>query len=61
MNLPKEMIIFLHLKNVFSESKLDEKVVVAKIATTTPHGAIVGKTQTTDTQFYNLDAIFLYT
>ena len=50
-----------HLKNIFSEGELDEKVVVAKIATTTPHGAIVGKTQTTDTQFYNLDAIFLYT
>lgn len=46
-----------HLKNIFSEGELDEKVVVAKIATTTPHGAIVGKTQTTDTQFYNLDAI----
>ena len=46
-----------HLKNIFSEGELDEKVVVAKIATTTPHGAIVGKTQTPDTQFYNLDAI----
>ena len=46
-----------HLKNIFSEGELDEKVVVAKITTTTPHGAIVGKTQTTDTQFYNLDAI----
>ncbi len=46
-----------HLRNIFSEGELDEKVVVAKIATTTPHGAIVGKMQTTDTQFYNLDAI----
>lgn len=46
-----------HLKNIFSEGELDEKVVVAKIATTTPHGAIPDKTQTTDTQFYNLDAI----
>ena len=46
-----------HLKNIFREGELDEKVVVAKIATTTPHGAIVGKTQTTDSQFYNLDAI----
>ncbi len=46
-----------HLKNIFSEGELDEKVVVAIFATTTPHGAIVGKTQTTDTQFYNLDAI----
>lgn len=46
-----------HLKNIFSEEELDEKVVVAKIATTTQHGAIVGKTQTKDTNYYNLDAI----
>ncbi|MBP3303205.1 MAG: virulence RhuM family protein [Opitutales bacterium] len=32
-------------------------MVVAKIATTTQHGAIEGKTQSTLTQFYNLDAI----
>ena len=35
-----------HLKNIFNEGELDEKVVVAKIATTTQHGAIEGKTQT---------------
>ena len=46
-----------HLKNIFSEGELSENVVVAKIATTTPHGAIPDKTQTTDSQFYNLDAI----
>lgn len=46
-----------HLKNIFLEGELDEKVVVAKTATTTPHGAIAGKTQTTESQFYNLDAI----
>lgn len=46
-----------HLKNIFIEGELSEEVVVAKIATTTPHGAIEGKTQTIDTQFYNLDAI----
>ena len=46
-----------HLKNIFSEQELDEKVVVAKIATTTRHGAIEGKMQTNDTNFYNLDAI----
>ena len=34
-----------HLKNIFNEGELDEKVVVAKIATTTQHGAIEGKTQ----------------
>lgn len=46
-----------HLKNVFDEGELDEKVVIAKIATTTQHGAIEGKTQTKDVNYYNLDAI----
>lgn len=46
-----------HLKNIFNEGELNEKVVVAKIATTTQHGAIEGKTQSKETQFYNLDAI----
>ena len=46
-----------HLKNIFAEGELQEEVVVAKFATTTPLGAIEGKTQTKDTQFYNLDAI----
>jgi hypothetical protein len=32
-----------HLKNIFQEGELDEKVVVAEIATTTQHGAIAGK------------------
>ena len=46
-----------HLKNIFDTAELDEKVVVAKIATTTHHGALEGKTQTSETNFYNLDAI----
>lgn len=46
-----------HLKNIFEEGELDEKVVVAEIATTTQHGAMEGKTQTKDVRFYNLDAI----
>ena len=46
-----------HLKNIFASGELDEKVVVAKSATTTLHGAISGKTQSIDTNFYNLDAI----
>lgn len=46
-----------HLKNIFNEGELDEKVVVAKIATTTPHGAMIDKTQTKASQFYSLDAI----
>lgn len=46
-----------HLKNIFDEGELDEKVVISKMETTTPHGAIVGKTQNKLTNFYNLDAI----
>lgn len=33
-----------HLKKIFESDELDEKVVVAKIATTSPHGEITGKT-----------------
>ena len=46
-----------HLNNVFSEGELEKNMVVAKFATTTQHGAIKGKTQTTPTEFYNLDVI----
>ncbi|MCM1026032.1 MAG: virulence RhuM family protein [Roseburia sp.] len=46
-----------HLKNIFEDGELDEKVVVSKMEITTPHGAIKGKTQAKETQFYNLDAI----
>ena len=41
-----------HLKNIFAEGELDERVVVAKFATTTPHGAIAGKTQEHSVNFY---------
>ena len=46
-----------HLSKIFESGELDEKVVVAKIATTTQHGAIEGKTQNSATNYYNLDAI----
>lgn len=46
-----------HLKKIFESGELDEKVVVAKIATTSSHGAIPGKTQDNKTMIYNLDAI----
>lgn len=46
-----------HLKNIFNEGELDESVVISILETTTQHGAIEGKTQTQETQFYNLDAI----
>ena len=46
-----------HIRNLFNEGELDKKVVVRKFRTTTRHGAIEGKTQTKDVQFYNLDVI----
>ena len=46
-----------HLKNIFEEGELDEKVVVSKMEPTTHHGALDDKTQTRETNFYNLDAI----
>ena len=46
-----------HLKNIFEESELDEKVVVSIMEITTQHGAIADKTQKKQTQCYNLDAI----
>lgn len=46
-----------HLKNIFLEGELVEEVVVAKIATTTRHGAIADKMQQKDVNYYNLDAI----
>ena len=46
-----------HLKNIFSSGELEEVLVCANFAHTTQHGAMDGKTQTKETQFYNLDAI----
>lgn len=50
-------VITKHLRNIFKEEELDEKVVSAFFAHTTLHGAIEGKTQTKNVKFYNLDAI----
>ena len=46
-----------HLKKIFDEGELDEKVVISKMEITTAHGAMPDKTQTKETSFYNLDAI----
>jgi hypothetical protein len=46
-----------HIKNIFEEGELDEKVVVRKFRITTQHGAIKGKTQETEVNAYNLDMI----
>ena len=45
-----------HIANARRE-ELEGQVVVANFATTTPHGAIAGKTQTHMTEYYNLDVI----
>lgn len=46
-----------HIKNVFAEGELDEKVVVRKFRITTQHGAMAGKTQEVELFGYNLDVI----
>lgn len=46
-----------HLNNVFNSGELKKEVVISKMETTTKHGAIKGKTQNKEVQFYNLDAI----
>ncbi len=53
----KTPAISKHLKNIFEQGELEEEVVVSILETTTQHGAIAGKTQTTPVKYYNLDAI----
>ena len=50
-------VIGRHIRNIFKEGELDEKVVSAKIAHTTKHGAIEGKTQRQEVTIYNLDVV----
>lgn len=45
-----------HINNALNE-ELQNEVVVAKFATTSKHGAIEGKTQTHQVEYYNLDVI----
>lgn len=46
-----------HLRNIFNEGELQQEVVISKMETTTPHGALNNKIQHRETNFYNLDAI----
>lgn len=46
-----------HINNTFEQGEVDPKVGCAFFAQTTRHGAIEGKTQTDDIEFYNLDVI----
>jgi len=50
-------VIGRHIRNIFAEDELTENEVCANFAHTTQHGAIKGKTQTTDILSYNLDVI----
>lgn len=50
-------VIGRHIRNVFNEGELDEKVVCANFALTTHHGALPGKTQVREVVYYNLDVI----
>lgn len=53
----KTPAISKHLKKIFSDGELVEQEVVSKMEITTQHGAIQGKVQHVETNFYNLDAI----
>lgn len=46
-----------HIKNIFQDGELDEKVVVAFFATTTQHGAVPELQQKHTVAYYNLDMI----
>ena len=46
-----------HIKAIFNDSELSEKVVVNYQLTTTKHGAIEGKEQSREVAYYNLDMI----
>ena len=46
-----------HLKKIFEDGELNEKVVCRDFRHTTQHGAIEGKLQTKEIKYYNLRAI----
>ena len=50
-------VVTRHISNIFKERELEKKVVSAKFAHTTQHGAIKGKEQLKQTEYYNLDVI----
>jgi len=50
-------VVTKHIGNIFKSGELNEQLVYANFALTTPHGAIKGKTQESITKFYNLDVI----
>jgi len=50
-------VIGRHINNIFKEGELEQEVVCVFFALTTQHGAIKGKTQKKNIEFYNLDVI----
>ena len=50
-------VITRHINNIFKTGELNKEAVCAKFAHTTEHGAIQGKTQTRELDYYNLDMI----
>lgn len=50
-------VITRHINNIFNSEELNKEEVCAKFAHTTEHGAIYGKTQTRELDYYNLDMI----
>ena len=50
-------VIGRHIRNVFNEGELNKEEVSAKIAHTTRHGAMEGKSQVQEVVLYNLDVI----
>ena len=50
-------VITRHINNIFKSKELSKEEVCAKFAHTTEHGAIQGKTQTRELDYYNLDMI----
>ena len=50
-------VITKHIRNVFKEGELKERLVCAKFAHTTPHGAMPGRTQLSERTLYNLDVV----
>ena len=50
-------VITRHINNIFKSEELKREEVCVKFAHTTEHGAIQGKTQTRELDYYNLDMI----
>lgn len=50
-------VVSKHIKKIFLDNELDPKVVCAKFAHTTQHGAIKEKQQKSIIEYYNLDVI----